>query len=388
METTRRAALKSALGLAAAGLMPRLARASAQSIPHSGPITAEPNPLASLADYEGQARRRMTHQAYEYVAGGAADEITLRANREAYDRIRLDPRVLVDVSRLDTRVTLLGRELPFPILIAPTAYHKMVHPEGELATARGAAAARATMVVSSFSTARVEDIAAAAKEPLWFQLYVQPDRGFTRELVQRVEGAGYQALCLTVDTPTTGARDRQIRAGFALPPGVAEENLRRGGQPVPGVLDPSMSWKEVEWLRSHAHVPVLLKGILNPADAARGVEAGAAGLVVSNHGARNLDTLPATIDALPRVVDAVGGRVPVLVDGGIRRGTDVLKAVALGANAVLIGRPYLYGLAVAGADGVAGVVNLLRAELEMAMALTGRPSIANIDRSVLWPSAP
>lgn len=388
MQTSRRAALKSVLGLAAAGLTHARARASAQSIPHSGSIIAEPNPLASLADYEGQARRRMTHQAYEYVAGGAADEITLRANREAYDRIRLDPRVLVDVSRLDTRVTLLGRELPFPILIAPTAYHKMVHPEGELATARGAAAARATMVVSSFSTARVEDIAGAAQTPLWFQLYVQPDRGFTRELVQRVEGAGYQALCLTVDTPTTGPRDRQIRAGFTLPPGVAEENMKRPGQQAPGVLDPALTWKDVEWLRSFARVPVLLKGVLNPADAARGVEAGAAGILVSNHGARNLDTLPATIEALPRVVDAVGGRVPVLVDGGIRRGTDVLKALALGANAVLIGRPYLYGLAVAGADGVAGVVNLLRAELEMAMALTGRPTIASIDRSVLWPSAP
>jgi 4-hydroxymandelate oxidase len=384
MQTTRRAALQSALGLAAAAFTAARNELAAQTVPHSGPITASPVPLASLADYEGLARRRMSHQAYEYVAGGAADELTLRANRDAYDRLRLDPRVLVDVSRLDTRVMLLGRELAFPVLIAPTAYHRMVHPEGEIATARGAAAARAAMVVSSFSTATVEDIAKAGKGPFWFQLYVQPDRGFTRELVQRVEAAGYEALCLTVDTPTIGPRDRQARAGFALPPGVVEENMRRNGKPVEGVLDPSMAWKDVEWLRSFARVPVLLKGILHPADAVRAAEVGAGGVLVSNHGARNLDTLPATIEALPRVVDAVQGRLPVLVDGGVRRGTDVLKALALGARAVLIGRPSLYGLAVAGADGVAGVVNLLRSELEMAMALTGRPTIPSIDRSVLF----
>jgi 4-hydroxymandelate oxidase len=386
MKTTRRAALQSALGFAVAGLTPRAARASTQSTPKTGALDGAPDPLASLPDFERLARERLPHPAYEYVAGGAADEVTLRANRDAYDRIRLDPRVLVDVSRLDTRVTLLGRELPFPILLAPTAYHRLVHSEGELATSRGAAAADATMVVSSFATASIEDIAASARTPLWFQLYVQPDRGFTRELVQRAEGAGCQALCLTVDTPTNGARDRLTRAGFTLPPGVAEENFRRRGEVIPGVLDPSLTWKDVEWLRSFARVPVLLKGVLNPDDAARGIEAGAAGIIVSNHGARNLDTVPATIDALPRVVDKVNGRAPVLVDGGIRRGTDVLKAIALGANAVLIGRPYLYGLAVNGADGVTAVVTLLRRELEMAMALTGRPSIKSIDRSVLWPT--
>src|SRR5687768_10554288 len=219
MKTTRRAALQSALGLAVAGWTSRTARATTQSTPKTGSLVGAPDPLASLPDFERLARERIPHPAYEYVAGGAADELTLRANRDAYDRLRLDPRVLVDVSRLDTRVTLLGRELAFPVLIAPTAYHRMVHPEGEIATARGAAAARAAMVVSSFSTATVEDIAKAGKGPFWFQLYVQPDRGFTRELVQRVEAAGYEALCLTVDTPTIGPRDRQARAGFALPPG-------------------------------------------------------------------------------------------------------------------------------------------------------------------------
>jgi 4-hydroxymandelate oxidase len=241
--------------------------------------------------------------------------------------------------------------------------------------------------VSSFSTATVEDIAGSTKSPLWFQLYVQPDRGFTRDLVRRVEAAGYQALCLTVDTPSIGARDRMARAGFAVPPGIVEENLRRPGGPAPALLDPSLTWKDVEWLRSFARVPVLVKGVLNPEDAVRGVQSGVAGIIVSNHGARNLDTVPATIQALPRVVERVAGRIPVLVDGGIRRGTDVLKALALGANAVLIGRPYLYGLAVGGAEGVTRVVEILRSELEMAMALTGRPTIARIDRSVLWPAA-
>lgn len=326
----------------------------------------------------------MSDSTYAFVAGGAADELTLRANREAYERILLDPTVLVDVSRLDTRVTLFGGELPFPILLAPTGYHRLLHPDGEVGTARGASAAAAALVVSSFATTTVEDIAAATKSPLWFQLYVQPDRGFTRELVRRVEAAGYQALCLTVDTPSIGARDRMARAGFAVPPGVVEENIRRAGAPAPALLDPSLTWADVEWLRSFARVPVLVKGVLNPEDAARGIQAGAAGIIVSNHGARNLDTVPATIQVLARIVDRVEGRVPVLVDGGIRRGTDVLKALALGANAVLIGRPYLYGLAVSGAEGVTRVVEILRSELEMAMALTGRPTIARIDRTVLW----
>ena len=264
MKTTRRAALQSALGFAVAGLTSRTARATNQSTPKTGSLVAAPDPLASLPDFERLARERIPHLAYEYVAGGAADEVTLRANRDAYDRIRLDPRVLVDVSGWTFRVTLLGRELPFPILLAPTAYHRLVHPEGEVATSRGAAAANATMVVSSFSTATIEDIAASGRTPLWFQLYVQPDRGFTRELVQRVERAGCQAICLTVDTPTVGARDRLARAGFALPPGVAEENLRRNGEAVAGVLDPTLTWKDVEWLRSFARVPVLLKGVLNP----------------------------------------------------------------------------------------------------------------------------
>ena len=395
MRTTRREALVTTLGLAAAGLAgPR--RAWGAEGPSSA--SAEAVPPVSLGDFESLAQERMSHLAFEYVAGGAADEITLHENRAAYDRIRLRPRVLVDVSRLDTRLSLLGQELPFPILLAPTAYHRLVHEEGELATVRGAGAAGATLVVSSFATTGVEEIAAAATGPLWFQLYVQPDRGFTRELVQRAEKAGCRALCVTVDAPVLGARNREQRLRFALPPGMERANFRGMGkaagaaerpterQIYSAVLDPSLTWREIEWLQSLVRVPVLLKGILNPEDARRAVETGVAGLIVSNHGGRNLDTVPATIEALPLVVEQTAGRIPVLVDGGIRRGTDVLKALALGARAVLIGRPYLYGLGALGAEGVTRVVNVLRSEFEMAMALSGRPTLQSIDRSVLWPT--
>ena len=301
----------------------------------------------------------------------------------------------MDVSRLDTRVTLFGQEHAFPILLAPTASHKLMHPEGELATVRGAAAAGVTMVVSSFANTSLEDISAAAKTPLWFQLYAQTDHGFTRELVQRAESAGYRALCLTVDTPIAGARNREARAHVELPtlPNLKGLKQSRGGEGYrpsaldifSSVLDAALSWKDVDWLQSFAKIPLLVKGVLNPDDADRAVKAGVAGIMVSNHGGRNLDTVPATIDALPLVADKVAGRVPVLVDGGIRRGTDVLKGLALGASAVLIGRPYLYGLGAEGGSGVTKVVNILRREFEMAMVLTGRTNVSSIDRSVIWP---
>ena len=350
---------------------------------------------ADLFDYARLAPAHMSSIGWEYVSGGAADELTLRWNRDSYDRIRLRPRILVDVSRIDTRITLFGHELPFPILLAPTAYHKLAHAEGEIATAKGAGAAGATFVVSTSATTSLEDIAQVATRPLWFQLYVQPDREFTRELVRRAESTGCQALVVTVDSPVLGPRYRETRTKFALPPGVERANLKglktaTGGQRpsestiYSALLDPKLTWKEIEWLRSLTKLPMLLKGVLNADDAVRGVQLGASGIIVSNHGGRNLDTLPATIDALPEVAARVAGRVPVLVDGGIRRGTDVLKAIAFGASAVLIGRPYLYGLAVGGADGVARVVNILRRELEMAMALTGRTAIAQIDQTVIW----
>ncbi len=356
------------------------------------------DPLASVSDFERAARVRMSTMAYEYVSGGAGDEQTLAWNQSTYGEIKLRSRVLVDVSQLDTSVQLFGRTLPHPILLAPTAYHKIVHPEGEIATARGAEAADATMIVSSFATERIEDIARTVPGArLWFQLYVQPDRGFTQALVQRAEAAGCQALCLTVDTPVLGARNRETRIAFQLPAGMTRANLESlsaatassSHRPPEGaiyseVLEPRLTWKDVEWLRGIAKVPVLLKGVLDAEDAKRAADAGVDGLIVSNHGARNLDTVPATVTALPRVADAVAGRMPILLDGGIRRGTDVLKALALGATAVAIGRPYLYGLAVDGSAGVSRIVQILRTEFEMAMALTGRTSLAAVNGTVLW----
>ena len=334
--------------------------------------------LLSLPDFETDAHTKIPHGAWERISGGAADELTLRWNCEAYQHLRLKPRILVDVSKLDTRVTLFGQELPFPILLAPTGGQRFIHPQGEAEAARGAAAAQATYVISSSASMRVEDIAKSAAGPVWFQLYVQKDRGFTRDLVQRAEDSGCRALCVTVDSPTFGARNREDRAKGELP---ERELPNLQGKDY---LDPTLTWKDIDWLCSFARRPVLLKGVLNPDDADLAARAGVAGIIVSNHGARNLDTVPATIDALPVVAERVAGRVPVLVDGGIRRGTDVVKALALGASAVQIGRPYLWGLGVAGAEGVAQVVRILRKELELAMALTGRPTLKSLDRTVLW----
>ena len=370
------------------------AQAPAPKTKPAAPAASPEIPL-TLADYEPLARRRMSHMAYEYVAGGGGDEITLRENHLAFDRIRLSPRILQDVSSLDMRVTLFGQQLEYPILLAPTAYHRIVHPEGELATVRGAASAGAILVASSFATTSIEHMGRAAKcGTLWFQLYVNRDRAFTRDLVQRAESAGCRALCVTVDSPTTAFRYREARVRFALPEGIDRVNLKgltaagkvhrtTEGSIYNAVLDPTLTWKDIEWLRGISKVPVLIKGVLNPDDAAKGAEAGV-GIIVSNHGSRNLDTLPPTIEALPRVADAVKGRVPILMDGGVRRGTDVVKALASGAVAVLIGRPYLYGLAADGAAGVARVVQILRRELELAMAMTGRRSLAEIDRTLLW----
>lgn len=341
----------------------------------------------SLDDFEQVARQRLPHMAYEFLASGAGDEVTLRWNREAFDGIRLRPRVLQDVSNIDTSVTLLGDTLPFPILLAPVAYQRLFHPEGELAAARGAAQSGATYVVSTATTCSIDDIARAANCRLWLQIYLQSDRGFTHELVQRAESVGVRALCLTVDTPVVGARNRQQRAGFALPSDLPTPHLDPRGRDRLTVVSPkreAITWSDVEWLRSITRLPILLKGILDVDDAQRGVESGAAGIIVSNHGARNLDTVPASIEALPRIAERVGGRVPLLLDGGVRRGTDVIKAVALGAAAVLVGRPYVWGLAVGGAEGVARVVAILREELETAMALLGRASVATIDRTILW----
>jgi 4-hydroxymandelate oxidase len=391
---TRREILLSACALA--GTPGRLSAAQPQNnVQQFTPTSQTPAEAVNLSDYEALARERIPRMAYEYISGGAADEITLRWNRESFDRIRLRLKILVDVSKLDTRLTLFGQELPFPILLAPTSYHRLVHPEGEIATVKGAGAAGATLVASMLATTAIEEMAKAATGPLWFQTYILKDRGFTRDLIQRAEGAGCKAICVTVDSPVVGVRNRDQRAHFALPPEMERANLkglmRPGGnlRPPEGdiytpILDAGLTWKEIDWLRSFARVPVVLKGVLNPGDAEQAVKAGASGIIVSNHGARNLDTVPATIDVLPEITERVAGRIPVLMDSGVRRGTDVLKALALGATAVLIGRPYLYGLGVAGPEGVRRVVNILQTELRLAMAFLGQTSLRSIDRSALW----
>jgi 4-hydroxymandelate oxidase len=323
----------------------------------------------------------MTPVAWEFVGSGAGDERTLRWNEEAFGRLRLRQRALVDVSRLDTRVRLLGRERPHPIILAPTSNHTLVHPEGEVATARGAGWAGATMVVSTFSDKRLEEILEAATQPCWHATYVMKDRGRTRDLLARAEAAACEAICIPIDSPVVGARYREHRT-YRFP----HAPISLLDYPVDYWRYPT-TWKDIDWVRAQTKLPLVLKGILDPEDADRAIRAGVAAIYVSNHGGRNLDTLPATLEILPEVAEKVSGRLPIIVDGGVRRGTDVLKALALGATAVAIGRPYLYGLAFSGADGVRGVVNVLRNELEMAMALTGRPTIASIDRSLILPAA-
>ena len=348
--------------------------------------------ILTLADFEAQAENSMSPMAHGYIVGGAADELTLRANSEDWRRIRVCPRVLVDVSEISLQTEILGQRFEMPILLAPAAFHRLCHSDGELATIAGANEGGAAFILSSFSTESVEDIATLAQHPLWFQLYFQKDKGLTQQMVERAQAAGCKALCVTVDTPVLGLRHRESRNQFQLPKDFKLPNLNLGPishRPVRSaiyseLLNPSLTWKDVDWLCSVAKVPVLLKGVLNPDDAKRALDTGVAGIIVSNHGARNLDTLPSTAEALPQVADAVNGKLPLLVDGGIRRGTDVLKALALGAKAVLIGRPYLYALAFAGAAGVARVIEILRIELTMAMALTGCTSISQINRSVLW----
>lgn len=360
------------------------------------PLTDIPAHVAAVTDYEPLAQERLTASAWAYISGGAADELTLAENTAAYARLRLKQRVLVDLAGATTKLALFGDTFEYPILLAPVAYHKLASSEGEKATVLAASAMQAGMVVSTQASVALEDIAAGARAPLWFQLYIQADRAFTRALVHRAEAAGYRALVVTVDAPVNGIRNREQRAGFGLPPGVEAINLQ-GMQPMatqtvrPGgsalfdgpLLASSPTWKDVEWLIRLTRLPVLIKGITTDTDAALAMECGAAGIIVSNHGGRTVDTLPATIEALPAVMATVRDRVPVLVDGGIRRGTDVFKALALGATATLIGRPYVYALAAAGAPGVAHVLHMLRTELEVAMALTGCKTLADIDRKAL-----
>lgn len=381
----RRDFLRQAALLAGGALTARALPASADTVATARPL----DELVTLDDAEIAAESVIPADAFAFLQGGAGDELTLRWNQERYREIRLHPRVLRDVSSLDTSTTLLGCVMSAPLLFAPTASNRVFHPEGEVAVARAANSTGTTYVLSTLSTTPVEEVARVTAHPLWFQVYVQPELTLTLELISRAEAAGARVICLTVDAPVPGARSREERARFRRPPGMTLPHIKKshgvGLFTLDRVVPIQFVWDDVSKIIAHARVPVVLKGILHPDDAAIAVSLGAAGIIVSNHGGRQLDTVPATIEALPRVVDAVAGRTPILVDGGVRRGTDIVKALALGASAVLIGRPYIHGLAVGGTDGVAHVQRILLRELRMAMALLGCRNLTAIDRSVLWP---
>jgi 4-hydroxymandelate oxidase len=351
----------------------------------------------NLFELETRARELLPQTAYDYYASGANDEITLRENRAAYERMTLLPRMLVDVSERHMGTTALGEPVSMPILIAPTAFQGLAHPGGEVATVKAAGATKTLMILSTLSTFSIEEVMAVATGPVWFQLYVFKDRAISASLVKRAEVAGCKAIVFTVDAPLRGRRERDVRNQFKLPDDLLIRNLLPGGlQEFPGgtvgseaathiasLFDTALAWKDIEWLAGVTTLPVLVKGILRSDDALLAVKHGASGVIVSNHGARQLDTTPATISVLPEIVDAVGGKVEVYVDGGIRRGTDVLKAIACGARAVLIGRPVLWGLASGAEAGVKYVLEMLRQEFDLAMALCGCPTLSSITRDLI-----
>lgn len=361
-------------------------------------------PPVNLLDYRAAAREVLPRMVYDYYAGGSWDEVTLRRNRSAWDDLQLSYRVLRDVSERDLATTVLGHAIALPVLVAPTAFHQMAHPEGEVATARAAGAAGTAMIVSTLSNRPIEEVTAAATGPVFFQLYVYRDRGATRALVERAEAAGCSALVLTVDAQIWGRRERDVKSGFTLPEDLSMANLVADKRSLPAAVqgsglaayvesmfDPALAWGDIEWLRSLTDLPLVLKGIVHPDDGRLAAEHGVDAVVVSNHGGRQVDTAPATIEALPRVVEAVdavtatakGRRCEVWLDGGVRRGSDVVKALALGAGAVAIGRPVLWGLAVDGRRGVERVFALLRAELDAVMALCGAARVIDLGPDLL-----
>jgi 4-hydroxymandelate oxidase len=353
-----------------------------------------------LEALEAAARARLDLGVYDYIAGGADGELTVADNLAAWSRLRLRPRVLRDVAEVSTATGLLGGVVPTPLLVAPMAYHRMADPDGEAASAAGAAAAGALYVLSTQATMSVEEVAAAAPDAArWFQVYVVRDRGWTADLVARAAAAGYRALVLTVDVPVLGNRLRDLRNDFRLPTGLAPANAPPAGAArqreldvdvvaQAGQFDPGLTPETIGWLAERSGLPVVVKGVLRADDAAACVDAGAVGVVVSNHGGRQLDTVVATADALAEVTEAVGDRAEVYVDGGIRRGTDIVKALALGARAVLVGRPVLWGLAIGGAAGVERVLSGLIGELRLAMALCGATRVSDLTPDLVVPGSP
>ena len=358
----------------------------------------EYEPLLNVFDYARAARCKLANDICDYYDGGALDEITLRENVTGWQRLKLYYHVLAGVGTRDMSTTVLGQPVSMPIVVAPTAFHRLACEAGEIATAKAARAAGTLFILSSLSNTAMESVFAHAASPRWFQLYIYRDRAITGELVKRAEAAGAEAIVLTVDAPGLGTRERDTRNNFTLPEGLAVENLAplgKGNLPevkgsglaayVRANFKQDLGLDDLEWLCSSTPLPVVVKGVVRGDDARRAAEQGARGVVVSNHGGRQLDTAPATSEALPYVVDAVADRCEVYVDGGIRRGSDVLKAIALGARAILVGRPILWGLCVGGEAGAVRVLEVLRQEFDEAMLLCGCTRLSDIDRSLLRP---
>jgi L-lactate dehydrogenase (cytochrome) len=369
---------------------------------------------ASIADLRRVARRRLPRGVFDYIDGGAEDETTMAANSAGYRRITLSPRVLRDVTIIDISSTLLDKELAYPLVLAPTGFTRIADPQGELAVARAARRANLPYTLSTLGTRSIEEVAAVGSDRLWFQVYTWRDRDLVADLVKRAAAAGYEALCLTVDTAVLGRRERDVRRGFTLPPKVGPSTILDGvlhpgwswsfmtsepivfanvagsskvgdgtdaislAEYVGKQFDPGLSWREIDWLREHWDGPIVVKGIQSVDDAVIAADRGVEAIAISNHGGRQLDSAPATIDLLPQIAAAVAGRTEIICDGGVRRGSDIVKAIALGANAVMTGRPYLYGLGAAGEPGVDQVLSNFKSEMERTMALIGCSSLSDL----------
>ena len=345
-----------------------------------------PNDIVSLKDYERYAKKIMDSNSLAYVCSGAGDEITFRRNEEAFSNIFLETNTLEDLKGANTKIELFGQIYESPIFLAPVAYQKLVDANGEIATAQAANAMNTCMCVSSFSSCTLEDISANTNSPLWFQLYIQPHMNTNLKLIKKAELLGYKALVITIDAPISGIRNSEQRAGFYLPEGISAINIENlnplqttnNFENVFDITSILPTWKDIEFIKQNTKLPVILKGITSTSYAKKAIELGIDGIIVSNHGGRTIDTLPSTIELLPKIAKAVDGKIPILFDGGIRRGTDIIKAIALGASAVMIGRPIMYGLATAGALGVAHTLKILKEELEVSMIFTGCKDIEAI----------
>ena len=347
-------------------------------------LTFIPNDLVSLKDYEKYAKEMMDSDSLAYICSGAEDEITYKRNEEAFKNIFLETATLEDLKGANTKIELFGQEYETPIFVAPVAYQKLVDVSGEVSTVLGANAMNISMCVSSFSSSTLEEISSYATSPLWFQLYIQPDMNTNLKLIKKAENLGFKALVITIDAPISGIRNTEQRAGFCLPNGISAVNIKNPIQTntnfenVFDVVSSLPTWKDIEFIKQNTKLPVILKGITSASYAKKAIELRIDGIIVSNHGGRTLDTLPSTIEILPKITKAVDKKIPILFDGGIKRGTDIIKAIALGASAVLIGRPIMYGLATAGALGVAHTLKILKEELEVSMIFTGCKDIKQI----------